>query len=104
MATITANALAILMIGSTHYVDTGQERDAVIYYPSETTAHMTLPNGQEMKGQLTMLNDGYHVKWIDGPEGKWKITYQPGTFTYIKPDGDAAGTISKIVPGNPENY
>ncbi len=104
MTTLEAQMLAILMIGSTHYVDIGKDTDAVIYYPSETVAHMTLPNGPTWQGTMSLKKDGYYVNWKDGPDGDWKIAYQPGTFTYIGPDGKAAGTITKIVPGNPEKF
>ena len=103
MSTILGKALFILMIGSTHYVDVGLEEDAVIYYESDTVTHMRLPNKPVMVGRLEMQENGYFVNWKDGPEGDWKISYEPGTFTYIGPDGKAAGNITKIVPGDSEN-
>ena len=102
MATITGTALGILMIGSTHYVDIGKSEDAVIYYPDATSAFMRLPDTPSMSGSMTMAEDGYTVSWDDGPEGRWQISHEPGTFTYIGPDGEPAGTISMIVPGDPE--
>ena len=104
MSVLTSKILAVLMIGSTHYVDVGRDTDAIIYYPTPTVAHMTLPGVPAMKGTMTLKEDGYHVAWDDGPAGDWKITFEPGTLTYIGPDGKPAGTITKIVPGNPENY
>ena len=104
MATITGTALGILMIGSTHYVDIGKSEDAVIYYPDDTSAHMRLPDGPSMNGALEMGDDGYRVSWADGPEGDWQIVYEPGVLTYIGPDGEPAGTISMIVPGDPEGF
>jgi hypothetical protein len=98
---LSGKLLAVVMIGSTHYVDVGQGEDAIIYYPSENVAHMRLPKAEKsLKGQVTLENDGYHVKWEGGPEGFWKIAYEPGTFTYFGPDGEAAGTITRLVPGN----
>lgn len=104
MAALEGTLLAVLLVGSTHYVDIGKSKDAVIYYPSETVAHMTLPDGPTWKGSLKINADGYFVNWEDGPQGNWKIAYEPGKFTYIGPDGKPAGTISKIVPGNPEQF
>lgn len=104
MSVLVSKVLAVLMIGSTHYIDVGKGKDAIIYYPSKTVAHMTLPGLPSMKGILTMKSDGYHVAWNNGPAGDWKIKYQPGKFTYIGPDGKPAGTITKIVIGNPENF
>ena len=63
---------------------------------------MRLPDKPVMTGSLEIQEDGYFVDWKDGPEGNWKITYEPGTYTYIGPDGKAAGTITKIVPGDSE--
>lgn len=104
MAFLEGKVLAVILVGTTHYVDIGKETDAVIYYPSETAAHMTLPGGPTWQGSLEIKKDGYFVNWNDGPQGHWKISYTPGKFTYIGPDGKAAGTISRIVPGNAEKF
>ncbi len=104
MTILTSKILAVFMIGSTHYVDVGKDVDATIFYPTETIAYMTLPGVPAMKGELTIHEDSYHVKWAGGPAGDWKIAYEPGKFTYIGPDGKPAGTVTKIVPGNPEKY
>jgi len=104
MSQLLGQVLAVLMVGSTHYVDVGQKTDAVIYYPTKTVAHMTLPNGKTWRGSLEIRKDGYFVDWKDGPKGFWKISYTPGRFTYIAPDGKAAGNITRIVPGNPEKF
>ena len=104
MEMLTTKLLALLMIGTTHYVDVGKSADAVIYYPSATVAHMTLPDGPTWKGKMALKADGYFVAWEGGPQGDWKIGYEPGKFTYIGPDGEAAGVITKIVPGNPEKF
>ncbi|MBL4875041.1 MAG: hypothetical protein JKY10_00890 [Cohaesibacteraceae bacterium] len=104
MSILTAKVLAVLMVGSTHYVDTGKGTDAVIYYPTKTEVHMALPNGGPIwHGTYEIGSEGYFVRWNNGPKGNWKIDYQPGKFTYIGPDGNAAGTITRIVPGDPEN-
>ncbi len=104
MTPLTETALAIILIGNTHYVDVGAPTDAIIFYETETVAHMTLPGQSPLVGALDIGLDGYHVAWVDGPAGDWKIAHEAGIFTYLGPDGDAAGTITKIVPGNPEGY
>ncbi|MEL6678416.1 MAG: hypothetical protein AAFQ51_06890 [Pseudomonadota bacterium] len=104
MDPLTGPILAIVMIGNTHYVDVGGATDAIIYYPTETVAHMTLPGRDPLLGDMKMTPGGYHVAWRDGPAGDWQIAHEAGVFTYIGPDGEAAGTITKIVPGNPEAY
>lgn len=101
---LTGKILAVLMIGSTHYIDIGKDTDAVIYYPSEAIAHMTLPGGPTLKGDLKINETGYFVEWQGGPAGDWQIIYEPGTFTYHGPDGKAVGTITRIVPGNAANF
>lgn len=102
MGTIMGKALFILMIGSTHYVDIGLNEDAVIYYQDATVSYMRLPDKPVMVGSLEIQEDGYFVDWAQGPEGNWKIGFEPGTFTYIDPDGKVAGTITRIVPGDSE--
>ena len=104
MATIGGTALGILMIGSTHYVDIGEREEAVIYYPDATSAYMRLPDKAPMSGSIEIGDDGYTVSWNDGPEGAWQIGHEPGVFTYLGPDGEPAGTISRIVPGDPEGF
>ena len=104
MAILEKAVLAILTIGSTHYVDIGQDTDAVIYYADESRVHMVLPGGPQMNGDWHLLPNGYHVKWENGPEGDWKISYEPGVLTYIDSDGKSVGTVTRLVPGNPENF
>ena len=102
MIPILGEALVILMIGSTHYVDIGQAEAAAIYYATETEVYMSLPGAEPMVGTLDLNDKGYFVNWNNGPEGRWQLTYEPGIFQYIGPDGNVAGTIEQIVPGDPE--
>ncbi|MEL7525900.1 MAG: hypothetical protein AAFN16_09035 [Pseudomonadota bacterium] len=54
MDLLTGKLLAVVMIGSTHYVDIGQGEDAIIYYPNESVAHMQLPTADTpLKGEVT---------------------------------------------------
>ncbi len=104
MTILAGETLPTMMVGSTHYVDIGKDTDAVIYYASRTLAHMTLPDGPTLKGRLEIGHDGYSIDWEGGPQGDWKIDYAPGKFIYIGPDGTPGGSVTKIVPGNPENF
>lgn len=104
MTFLEGKLLAVMMVGSTHYVDVDKGVDAIIYYASSKVAHMTLPNGPTWTGKLELKGDGYFVDWEDGPAGDWRIGYEPGVFTYFGPDGKPAGNITKIVPGNPEGF
>jgi len=63
MTGLAGTILAVLMVGSTHYVDVGKSTDAIIYYPSETVAHMTLPGGPTWKGEMKINANGYFVNW-----------------------------------------
>lgn len=104
MAVLEAKLLAMLTVGFTHYVDIGKNEDAVIFYESDKTVYMRLPGAPAvMRGEWTIMPDGYFVKWKDGPEGKWQIASAPGAFTYIDPTGKPAGTITSIAPGNRAN-
>lgn len=105
MQPLSGDTLKTLMIGATHYVDVGKPTPAAIYYPSDTVAHMTLPDGPTLKGTLTLNDTGYHIAWDGGPAGDWQITHEPGAFIYTRPDGSAGGgPVTKIVPGNPEGF
>ena len=104
MMEITGTALAVLLIGSTHYVDVGQGKDAAIDYPTAAVAHMALPDGRRLRGSWRPTETGYLVAWEGGPQGDRRIAFEPGRLTDIKPDGEPAGTISRIVPGNPEGF
>jgi hypothetical protein len=104
METLTGSLLALLMIGNTHYVDIGKDRDAAIYYASPTVAYMALPDAPRLRGTLEMRETGYFVAWEGGPAGAWSIAHAPGRFVYIRPDGVEAGPITRIVPGNPEGF
>ena len=102
MTFLEGPVLAFAILGMTHYVDIGRPDPAVIYYESAREAHMVLPGAPAMKGELTMLGSGYHVAWADGPSGDWKIARDGEAVIYIDGAGERAGTIIKIVPGNPE--
>ncbi|MGH1483912.1 MAG: hypothetical protein ACRBM6_35400 [Geminicoccales bacterium] len=100
---ILANGLlAVIMLGSTHYIDVGKEQPAIIFYEDEDTAFMRFPNGKTVTGEWRFTTDGYFVDWADGPEGEWQIAFEPGRFTYLDDQGRERGDISQIMPGDPE--
>jgi len=101
MKTLNDKALAILLEGLTHYVNIGKDIDASIYYAADKTAHMRLPGASTvMHGEWLLMQDGYFIKWQNGPEGKWQITHELGQFIYIDPTGKDAGRITQINPGD----
>lgn len=96
-------ALLALMIGTTHYVDTGPQGEAVIYYEDASQAHMRLGNGAVWSGDWRLTNSGYHVAWDEGPAGDWQIgRASDSRFVYVDGTGAERGDIKRIVPGNPE--
>lgn len=97
---MSSGALSVIATGFTHYINIGKDADAAIYYENAETVHMLLPGAKvAMRGTWSLLPDGYHVRWTDGPEGKWQIARTGRGLTYIDPTGKPAGTVSKIVPG-----
>ncbi|MEM7615232.1 MAG: hypothetical protein AAF245_09305 [Pseudomonadota bacterium] len=104
MTLLEGPILGFAMLGMTHYVDIGNADPAVIYYANASTAHMTLPDGPTLSGDLTLGPSGYFVDWIDGPEGDWQIARQGATLIYLNGYGEPSGEILRIVPGNAEGF
>lgn len=104
MEILMKEALMVLMLGATHYVDTGFAEPAIIYYEDDDTAHMTLPDGRAMLGQWRFADNSYHVAWNGGEEAEWRIAFTPGRLVYLDATGAERGDITRIVPGNPEGY
>ncbi len=101
MKPIEQKSLSLLLEGFTHFVNVGKEEDAAIFYAGDSHAYMRLPKADyTMKGQWSLVTDGYFIKWQGGPEGKWQIAHAPGRFVYINPEGKEAGRITRIVPGD----
>ena len=102
MDVLTNSLLAVIMLGSTHYIDVGKEQPAIIYYENEDTAFMRFPDGKTFAGEWKFTTNGYFVDWVGGPEGEWQIAFEPGRFTYLDAQGNERGDIAQIAPGNPE--
>lgn len=100
---LTQTTLAVIMVGTTHYVDIGAPKEAVIYYESANSAHMILPDGAAFSGDWRLTDQGYHVAWVDGPSGDWRLNYAPGRIGYVNGDGEELGAITRIQFGNPES-
>lgn len=90
--------LDVLLPGFTHHVDIGQGTDAQISYGAGGLAQMVLPGKPPMNGEWKPLSQGYHVAWMDGPQGDWQIAHDVGRLTYIDPTGREAGTVTRIEP------
>lgn len=94
--------LSELMIGRTHYVDVGDRKQISVYYPSDTEVHLRAADSTVFRGEMIMKDAGYTISWHDGTDGYYKIAEHLGAYVYIDDNGRSAGTITKIVPGNPE--
>jgi len=92
--------LLAVLLGTTHYVDTGKPQPAIIYYEDAKVAHMRLPNGNALKGAWRMTDAGYAVAWGDGTESEWRIAREPERLYYVDAAGADRGHITKIVPGD----
>ncbi len=99
------NQLAVLMTGNTLYIDIGKHTDAVVYYGVANDAYMRLPGSDAlMRGDWQFRETGYSVEWRGGPKGDWAIDHEAGRFTYLDGDHQVRGTVSKIVPGDAEQF
>lgn len=102
MTILNKDALAIIMIGTTHVIDMGG-KNAFIHYETADRAHMLLPDGTRHHGHWTLLEDGYKVEWKDGPAGSWRLDYTPGAIDYVDATGATRGRISSIDFGDPQH-
>lgn len=103
MTILDRSTLAVLLTGTTHYIDIGQGADAAIYYESAKAAHMKLPGGGVLHGAWSLGDDGYHIDWQDGPSADWHIAQpEPGVFAYLDGNEERRGTVTRIVPGDAE--
>lgn len=96
--------LSELMVGRTHYLDVGGCKRIAVYYPSDTEAHMKTEDSEVIHGEMAIKDVGYNISWRHGPHHYYNIAEHMGAFVYIDADGKSAGTITKIVPGNPEFF
>jgi hypothetical protein len=101
MTMLQKDVLEVLLAGFTHHVDIGQGADATISFGVAGLARMLIPGKDVMTGRWHALEDGYHVAWEGGPEGKWQIAHEEGRLTYIDPTGRKAGTVTRIEPNGP---
>lgn len=104
LQTLPRAALEPLMVGSTHYIDVGKPVEAVIYYETSKKAHMFFPSGKTVEGAWRYTDTGYFVNWKDGPEGDWRIAFEPGRLVYLDGDGSERGDITRISPGDAHGF
>jgi len=96
--------LSELMVGFTHYLDVGYRKQVSVYYPNDTEVLMKTLDSKVIKGEMVIKDVGCNVSWHEGPHDYYNIAEHMGAFVYIDANGKSAGTITKIVPGNPELF
>ncbi len=96
--------LSELMVGHTHYIDVGGRKQASVYYPSDTEVHVKRPDSKIVSGSLAIKDVGYDVIWHNGINDNYNLAEHLGAFVYLDGNGKSAGTITKIVSGNPEYF
>ncbi|HEV2507015.1 MAG TPA: hypothetical protein VGV39_28350 [Mesorhizobium sp.] len=99
MAILKKDTLGVIMTGTTHVLDMAGKQ-AIIYYQSESDAHMLLPDGTAYSGKWRLLDDCYAVDWTDGPSGSWKLDHQAGSIAYLDSTGTRRADVSSIEFGN----
>lgn len=92
--------LAVLLVGSTHYLEMAPGKEAAIYYRSASEALMGLPDGTRRSGTWRLTDTGYHVDWTGGPSASWQIDAEPGRIGYLDAGGVERGRVARIVPGD----
>ncbi|MEO1494054.1 MAG: hypothetical protein AAFV19_18020 [Pseudomonadota bacterium] len=98
---LVKDLLLVMMLGNTHYVDVGKPDPAIIFYETETRAHMQFPDGKAFRGAWNLTDGGYYVDWTGGPKAEWRLARAPGRLFYVDAEGNDRGSITKIVPGDP---
>ena len=94
------DTLAILLRGATHFIALAPDKEAAIYYETDSRAHMAMPDGKRLTGDWRLTPTGYRVDWRGGPSASWQIHAVPGRMTYLDGDGVARGTVTRIIPGD----
>ena len=100
MAILESGILAVLMNGATHVLDLNGN-EATIYYETDTTVHMLLPDGTARSGTWRLNDTGYSVDWQGGPSAVWTLEHEPGSIVYVNPEGTIRAPLLRVVYGNP---
>ncbi|MEP3225816.1 MAG: hypothetical protein ABJO01_07565 [Parasphingorhabdus sp.] len=96
--------LAEFMVGYTHYLDVGGRKPVSVYFPSDKKVHLKRMDSKVVTGKMAIKDVGCSVCWHDGSNDNYNLAEHLGAFIYLDADGKSAGTITKIVPGNPEFF
>lgn len=90
-----------LLVGKTHTLKLATGKQAHIYYQTQSTAFMQLPDtGNPMRGTWQATEGGYHCDWTDGPSIDWVLEMRDNDLAYISNDGAEAGRVTASIPGD----
>lgn len=94
-----------LLTSQTVYLDT-PGGEALIHFRADTTSFARLPNGVQMQGTWGLIDNGYCIDWVDGPQNSCTRVLRTADALRMMDiaSGDPRGQITRIVPGNPEGF
>ena len=101
-----------LLTGNTAYIDlppggSGGANGgvAVCFFGGDGHAAFKLPTGTTLKGPWSLKDDHYCVDWEKGPKNSCsKLVKTLGSILILDAaTGQKRATVTKIVPGNPDN-
>lgn len=103
MPALEKDTLSLLMVGTTHVLALG-DKEAVIFYENEETAHMLMPDGTARTGSWRLEEAGYSVDWNEGPSARWVLdNYATGRIGYVDETGERRAELKSVAFGNPSN-
>lgn len=79
--------------------------EAPMFYGADGRTSARLPNGLTLVGEWRFLDDGsYCVDWENGPKNSCSaVVKSAGAISMTDTaSGSSRGTVTRIVPGNPE--
>lgn len=92
--TLSKQEIIGLLVGKTHTLELGPDKLAQIFYASETDTYMRLLDAEApMSGKWQATEGGYHCDWQNGSSIDWTLKMIDDKLTYIKSDGEIAGSV-----------
>ena len=102
---LNTNQLDGLLTSQTVYLDT-PGGEAVIHFRADRHAFARLPNGVSLNGTWDLVEAGYCIDWVNGPQNSCtRVLRRADDLRMVDANsGDPRGQITRIVPGNPEAF
>lgn len=100
-----APQLDALLTGNTVYLAV-PDGEAPMHYGVDGRTSAVLPNGTKLVGSWRIGKGGYCVDWDNGPQNSCTkvVKSDDGTAMFDAASGDPRGTVTRIIPGNPEAF